>query len=33
MQTVTLNTNGKGLWSNTAKAVRITDMVLDVGTE
>ena len=33
MQEVTLNTNGKGLWSDTAKAVRIVDMVLDMGTE
>lgn len=33
MQAVTFNTNGKGYWSRTAKAVRIVDMVLDVGTE
>ena len=26
--TVTFNTNGKGYWSNTAKAVRIVDMRL-----
>ena len=29
MQTVILNTNGGGLWSDSAKAVRIVDMVLD----
>jgi hypothetical protein len=28
MQAVTFNTNGKGYWSNVAKAVRITDMRL-----
>jgi len=28
MQTVTFNTNGRGYWSNVAKAVRITDMRL-----
>jgi hypothetical protein len=28
MQAVTFNTNGRGYWSNTAKAVRITDMRL-----
>jgi hypothetical protein len=28
MQVVTFNTNGKGYWSNVAKAVRITDMRL-----
>jgi hypothetical protein len=28
MQAVTLNTNGKGYWSNTAKAVRTVDMRL-----
>jgi hypothetical protein len=28
MQAVTFNTNGTGYWSNTAKAVRITDMRL-----
>jgi hypothetical protein len=28
MQAVTFNTNGLGYWSNTAKAVRITDMRL-----
>jgi hypothetical protein len=28
MQAVTFNTNGKGYWSNTAKAVRIVDMRL-----
>ena len=28
MQAVTFNTNGKGYWSRTAKAVRITDMRL-----
>ena len=32
MQTVILNTNGGGLWSDSAKAVRIVDMVLDKGT-
>jgi hypothetical protein len=26
MQPVTLNTNGQGLWSNVAKAVRVVDM-------
>ena len=28
MQTVTFNTNGKGYWSRTVKAVRIVDMKL-----
>ena len=28
MQTVTLNTNGSGYWSDVAKAVRIVDMQL-----
>lgn len=28
MQTVIFNTNGRGYWSNVAKAVRITDMRL-----
>lgn len=28
MQAVTLNTNGRGYWSRTAKAVRVTDMRL-----
>lgn len=28
MQTVTFNTNGRGYWSSTAKAVRIVDMRL-----
>ena len=26
MQTVTFNTNGRGYWSNKAKAVQVTDM-------
>ena len=33
MSTVILNTNGNGLWSDVERAVRIVDMVLDVGTE
>ena len=32
MSKVILHTNGKGLWSDVAKAVRITDMVLERGT-
>jgi hypothetical protein len=30
---ITFNTNGKGLWSNQARAVRIKDMALGQGTE
>ena len=33
MSKVILNTNGNGLWSDVERAVRIVDMVLDVGTE
>lgn len=33
MQKVVLNTNGNGLWSDVERAVRIVDMVLDIGTE
>lgn len=33
MGEVILYTDGSGYWSNTATGVRITDMVLDVGTE
>ena len=33
MSKVILNTNGNGLWSDVERAVRIENMVLDVGTE
>ena len=33
MSQVVFSTDGKGLWSSVAKAVRIVDMVLDKGTE
>ena len=33
MKQVILNTNGNGLWSDVERAVRIENMVLDVGTE
>ena len=33
MSKVILHTNGNGLWSDVERAVRIENMVLDVGTE
>ena len=33
MSEVILHTNGNGLWTDVERAVRIVDMVLDMGTE
>ena len=33
MSEVILHTNGNGLWTDVERAVRITNMVLDMGTE